>query len=228
MRGSGSPDPRFPVQGGTACSLVGECQVVQINGIWRLFVISVHLVVDRDPPPTGGTAAVTVGPVEGVGHSVESDGLVLELIAGSARNLNRQVIPGIVVGVTGNAGGNPFRVSIVPDGPVVPVSDAALVAPDKAHAVEELINVELQRLGKSEVGAIEVHVIGEVVVVVHLVVILIGHALRGEIANQVIVKEGIAVGRSPTNVKFGGFSAHGRGFDVLGHGKRNSITGRRR
>src|SRR6266849_5932107 len=227
MRGSGSGSALSCAGRGPLVSLVGECQVVQINGICGLFVISVHLVVDRDPPPTGGTAAVTVGPVEGAGHSVESDGLVLELIAGSARYLKGQVVPGIVVGVTGNAGGNPFRVSIVPDGPVVPVSDAALVAPDKAHTVEELINVELQRLGKSEVSAIEVHVIGEVVVVVHFVVILIGHALRGEVPNQVIVKKGITVGRSPANVKLGGFSAHGRGLDVLGHGITDSIARRR-
>ena len=51
--------------------------------------------------------------------------------------------------------------------------------------------------------------------------------LRGEVPNQVIVKKGITVGRSPTNVELGGFSAHGRGLDVLGHGITDSIARRR-
>src|SRR5258706_6861101 len=209
-------------------SLVGKCQIIQINGVGSLLRVSVHLIVDRDAPPAGGSAAVTVGPVQGTSYAVESDGLVLELIAGSACNLKRQVIPGVVVWVAGNAGGNPFRVNVVPNLPLVPVSDETLVAPDEAHAVKELVDVELQRLGGSEVRAVKVHVVSEVLVRIHLVMIGIGHALRGEIADQVIVKQGVTVSGGPADVVFGRLSTHGRGFDVLGHGVRDSIARGRR
>ena len=36
---------------GTAISPVGEVEVVQIYGVVLLLVISVHLVIDRDPVP---------------------------------------------------------------------------------------------------------------------------------------------------------------------------------
>ena len=81
-----------------------------------------------------------------MGHAVQCDGLVQQFVAGGPLNLQRQVVPGIIVGVAGNAGRDPTLADIIPDIPNVAAGYFALGAPDEAHPAEELIDIEFQRL----------------------------------------------------------------------------------
>ena len=127
-------------------SLISERQVVQIHGVRRLAAISVLLVVDGNAPPTAGRRPVIVVLIESVRYSVESDRLVEQLIAGGALHLNCQMVPGIRIGIARDTGGNPATIEVIPDVPFVAACDAAFVTPDEAHAIEELIHIELHRL----------------------------------------------------------------------------------
>ena len=80
-------------------SLVAEGEIIQINGVGRLLVVSIHLVVDCDPVPTRSGARIVIL-VHVAGDSVQSDGLIQQLIASSALDLNRQVVPRIAVWIT--------------------------------------------------------------------------------------------------------------------------------
>ena len=53
-----------------------------------MLVISIHLVVDGNAPPTGWRRTVAVGPIEGAGHAIEFDGLIGHLITGGALDLD--------------------------------------------------------------------------------------------------------------------------------------------
>ena len=85
-------------------SLISEGQLIQIGGIRRLRVISVHLIVDRYAPPIAGCGSVTVVLVQCVRYPVQSNGLVEQLVVGSALYLNCQMVPGIVDWIARHAG----------------------------------------------------------------------------------------------------------------------------
>ena len=52
-------------------SLIGEAEVVQKRGIRRLFLVSIHLVIDRDAPPATGGGARRIPLVNRTGHAVQ-------------------------------------------------------------------------------------------------------------------------------------------------------------
>src|ERR1700692_1024358 len=145
------------------CSLISERQLIQISGIRRLHIIPVHLIVDRSSPPTTGCRPMVVVVVQGVGYSVQSDGLIQQFVVRGALHLNCQMVPGICIGVAGDPGVHPSAVEIVPDVPFVAPSDTTFVAPNEAHTVEELIDIELQRLRRPRIAHPKINVIGEVV-----------------------------------------------------------------
>ena len=100
-----------------------------------------------------------------------------------------------------------FALGIIPDIPFVAAGDAAFVAEDEAHAIEELIHVELKRLGETEGAAVEVNIISEIVIGIHLVVIVIRHALGRLGTDEVVVPDGIAVIGGSAEVVFRSFSS---------------------
>src|ERR1700733_12468154 len=97
------------------------------------------------------------------------------------------MVPRVVHGITGNSGRMPFLTLIIPDVPFVPSGDTAFVPPDVRLAVNELIDVELERLRHAEIGYVEIHVVGKIVDIRNKGVIGIGKTLRGKITDQVIV-----------------------------------------
>ena len=84
--------------------------------------------------------------IELAGHAIQRNGLVEQLIACSALNLNRQMVPRIVNRIARNASWNPVGGDVVPDVPFVAACNAAFVTPDKADVIEKLIDVEFNCL----------------------------------------------------------------------------------
>ncbi len=138
------------------------------------------------------------------------------------------MVPGIVVRVAGNSGRNPVLIEVVPDIPFVAAGDAALMSPDEAEIVEELIDIKLHRLGKVQVGAVEINVISEVVVSGNESLIGIGHALRRECADQMVVEKSIRIDGGAAKIVLRRRAAHRRGIDSLSHGESDAIAGRGR
>src|ERR1700691_2728437 len=95
--------------------------------------------------------------------------------------------------MTFNPGGNPLPCIIVPDVPLVPSGDAALVPPDKSHAIEKLVQIELNGLGRWQIRSVKIYVVSKVVERGHQRVIGVGHPLRREIADQVIIEQHVPV-----------------------------------
>jgi len=102
------------------------------------------------------------GPVQRGRRAIKSNGLVRHVVVRCSLHLKRNVVPGIVVGKAWNTRCNPNPLLIVPNIPLVPVCDAALVTKNESHVAEELINVEFQGLGQIEIVSVEVHVVGEI------------------------------------------------------------------
>ena len=84
--------------------------------------------------------------IELAGHAIQRNRLVEQLIAGSALNLNRQMVPRIVNRIAGDACRNPVSGDVVPDIPFVAACNAAFVTPDKADVIKKLIDVEFNCL----------------------------------------------------------------------------------
>src|SRR5258708_2282543 len=103
------------------------------------------------------------GPVKIARLPIQRDGLIHQVIVRGPLHLDRQMVPGTVVRAAGNARRSPAFVLVVPNVPFVSACDAAFVAKDETHIVEELINVELQGLREPEVISVKVDVISEVV-----------------------------------------------------------------
>src|SRR5258708_39987878 len=106
---------------------------------------------------------MTEGPVDLVGYSVQSDGLIQQIVVRCPLYVDRQMIPGVVLRLARNAGGRPLLVLVVIDVPFVPVRNTAFVAKDETLVVKELVDIKLQRLRKSQIISIKVHIVGEVV-----------------------------------------------------------------
>lgn len=74
--------------------------------------------------------------------------------------LNGDVVPGITVGLAWDTDGYPLCVHIIPDSPVAAGPDLALGAEIVAGMVEKLSDIELDVFRESEVGAVEICVVG--------------------------------------------------------------------
>src|SRR5216684_6382097 len=102
------------------------------------------------------------GPVKVARLPIHRDGLIHQVIVRCPLHFDRQMVPGTVAGVAGNARRGPAVVLVVPNVPFVSAGYAAFVAKDEAHTIEKLINVELQGLRKAQIVSVEVHVVSEV------------------------------------------------------------------
>src|ERR1700692_5096202 len=118
--------------------------------------------------------------VESMSYSVQSNGLVQQFVAGGALHLKCQMVPRIGIGVARDTGGNPTLVEVVPAIPFVTAGDAAFVTPNEAHTIEELVDIELQRLSRSGTAHPKICIVGEVMIRRHQRVIRVGDSLRGE------------------------------------------------
>src|ERR1700704_705405 len=127
--------------------------------------------------------------------------------------------------MAGYARRNPVLVLVVPNVPFVATCDAALVAKDETHTVEEQIDVKLQGLRKAQVIPVKVHVISEVVECGNQRPIAVRYALRRSSTDQRIVPQGVRVGRTASEPEHRGLPAHRRRADALSHGEGSAITG---
>src|ERR1051326_2345981 len=147
------------------------------------------------------------------------------MVVGSALYLDGQVIPCSAFRVAWNTGRHPRPFLIIENIPLISVGDAALMAINKTLAVEELIDVELQSFGGSEIIAIEIHVIGEIVQSRHQTMVSVERALRGERPDEGVVKQGIGIRGGSSYPEDRGISAHRGIAHPLGHRERDAIAG---
>ena len=166
--------------------------------------------------------------VELAGHAIQRNGLVEQLIACSALNLNRQVVPCIVNRIARDACRNPVSGDIVPDVPFVAACNAAFVTPDKADVVKKLIDVEFNGLRQFQVGSVKINVVSKFAVGGNQSLIVVGQALRRKWPNEMVIKERVGVNRRPSNVVLRGGAAHRWRGNSLLHGEVDSIARRRR
>src|SRR5215469_13045480 len=152
-------DLRFPIP---LSSLVSEVEIVHVHGVRRLPGVSVHLVVDGDSPPPGRRGG-SIGPIQRVSLAVERDRLIQQLIVRGSLHLDRKMVPRILVGGTGDTRWYPLRLNVVPDVPFIPTTHPTLVSPREAHTVEELVHVELKCLRRTQIGAVEIDIVGKCV-----------------------------------------------------------------
>src|ERR1700680_1611233 len=146
-----------PILGDMRLLVVGDAQVVQIDGVGRLLVVSVQLeVYDYAVPTHRGEGRI--GGVDCTGDAVESNCLINQIVRGSPLELNREMVPGIVERVAGSFGRDPSAIDVVPYSPDLAVDHLALSAKHEAKVVEELTDVELQIFGELQVGAVEIDV----------------------------------------------------------------------
>jgi len=68
------------------------------------------------------------------------------MIVGSSLAPGCQVVPGIVVGIAGDACGMPLLSRVIPDVPFMAAADTTFVAPDEGLAVHELVDIEFESL----------------------------------------------------------------------------------
>src|SRR5438445_5601667 len=162
----------------------------------------------------GGTLIV----VESGGLTVEDNGLEQQMIVGCALHLDGQVIPGIIVGIAGDAGGMPLLSLVIPDVPLMAAGDTTFVSPDEGLAVHELIDIELESLGGGDISAVEVDVVSEIVGVGVNFLIHVGEAVGRKITDEVIVPERVSVLSLAADVELGCIPAHGRRTHALFHG----------
>src|ERR1700704_4131493 len=127
--------------------------------------------------------------------------------------------------MAGYARRNPVLVLVVPNVPFVAACDAALVAKDETHTVEEQINVKLQGLRKAQVISVEVHVISEVAESGTQGLVGVRYALRRSSTDQRIVPQGVGVRNTASEPKHSGLPAHRRRADALSHGECGAIAG---
>ncbi len=163
--------------GGGQSLPICEVKFVQPDRVRLLPYVAILLVIDGDAIPIMTIARVE-GAVQSRGLSVERDRLVQQLSARGALDLDHQMIPRIVDGVTWDAGLDPMGIHVVPDVPFMASGNAAFMSPDMTLAAEKLIDVEFQRLRHRQVVAKEVDVVNEVVHVWHNHLVVIGNSLR--------------------------------------------------
>ena len=121
-------------------------QLVQEDSIRRLLVIPVHLEVERNAIPSGGSGMLSEVTVDRLGDAIERNRLVEDPVVRGPLYLNDHVIPGVVRWIAGDPGAHPPVVHVVPDIPFMSAGDAALVAKNESFSVEILADVKLQNL----------------------------------------------------------------------------------
>src|SRR5713101_3483320 len=143
-------------------SVVGELELIEIDGIIRLLVVPVQLEVHDNTPPTRcGEGRICL--VKRVRHTVQGDRLVKKFIAGSALHLNDDVVPGVTQRFARRTGRDPFPVKRIPYSPYRSIHDLALGAKHETLIVHELSDIELDVLRQTQVGSVEVGIVGKVV-----------------------------------------------------------------
>src|SRR6202011_1400267 len=97
------------------------------------------------------------------------------------------MVPRIVKRFAGSLGGDPSTIDVVPNPPDLAVDHLALRAEHEAEAIEELTDVELNIFGELQVGAVEVGIVGQIMNRGNDGVAGVRQALRGTVADQVVV-----------------------------------------
>src|ERR1700740_139104 len=97
------------------------------------------------------------------------------------------MVPGIGVRMARNSRVLPITILIIPNVPLVPARNTALVSPDESHVAEELVDVKLQGLGRPEVISVKINVVGKVMQPGDNRLIVIRHALRRGGADQMVI-----------------------------------------
>ena len=75
---------------------IREVQLVHLDRIGRLRLVSVHLKLDGDAIPVGWGRIGSERSVDVVGHAIERDRLIEHFIVGGSLKVNDHVVPGIV------------------------------------------------------------------------------------------------------------------------------------
>ncbi len=143
-------------------SEICEVEFIQPHGVWLLLEVSVNLVIHGDSIPTG-SGTVIARDVDVVGHAVQRNRLEYQFVGGGSLHLDHEVIPGVAYWIAGDTGRDPVLIHVIPGVPRVTASNAALMAPYKPVATEELVDVKFQRLRGLHIVHEEVDIIGEVV-----------------------------------------------------------------
>ncbi len=110
------------------------------------------------------------------------------------------MVPGFRHWIASHAGGMPGLAGIVPDVPLIASGDPAFVAPNIGIAIDELVDVELQCLRNADILHVKIDVVGKVVKVGDDRVVVVGHALRREVSDQVVIPKHIRVNSLTANV----------------------------
>ena len=156
-----------------------------------------------------------------------------------ALNLKGHVIPLIVERIAANARRVPLLILVVPDIPLIPSRDAALMPPDEGVAVHKLIDIELKCLRQPEVIRKKVDVVDEVVRLAIDAVAVVRDPLRGQLADQVVVPKHIRISSLARDIELHGVAAERGGADALygppgrlrsggGAGRTNGVGGRQK
>src|SRR5438105_13049074 len=124
----------------------------------------------------------------------------------SALRLDGEMVPCLIVGIAGNARGMPLLPLVVPDIPLMPPGNSALMPPDIRLTIHELVDVKLQRLRGGNVVTVEVHVVNEVVRGRSNFVIAVPLALRREVADQVVIPQSVGELRLAADAELRGIS----------------------
>ena len=156
----------------------GEIKFVEPDRIIVHAAVAVLLVVDGYATPV--RAARSLVNVQSVSCSIQSDGLVQEASVRRSLHLDYNMIPGIVLRVAGSTSRHPFLIHIVIYVPLVSASNSALVSPNEALPLGELIDIKFKSLGIGNILGIEISVVDEVVGIVGQSVAVIRQPLRGE------------------------------------------------
>src|SRR3954452_22297956 len=142
-------------------SLISEVEVVEVNGIGILVPVSIVLPVDGHTPPVLARGPMWASHIEGIRLAIQGDGLEDQLVIIVSRNLENEVVPGVAHRIASKTGVYPMLVNVIPSIPLMTPGDTALMSPNEAHAVEELVDVELQRLRGFDVLHKKINVVGE-------------------------------------------------------------------
>src|SRR5215472_2012762 len=122
------------------------------------------------------------------------------MVVGSSLHLDDEMVPRIADRIARYPGGVPLLPRVIPDVPFMTAGDPALMAPDERLAADELIDIELEGLRDTQIGTIEINLVGEVVDIRNDRAIRIRQPLRRKVSNQVIVPEHIGIDSLSANI----------------------------
>src|SRR5215470_11093541 len=113
----------------TGVLLNRKIQLVDINGVRRSVAIAVQLIVDSDAIRAAAGRVFIV--VDGCGLAVQGDRLIEQLIRWGALHLDDEMVPGATQWIAGHARRKPVLIHVIPNIPLVPTGNAALMSPDE-------------------------------------------------------------------------------------------------